>query len=296
MYTSTASFLPENPDAPATGAMALAQQFGVNLGGDGTERSPQFYADLVMTNEILRSTVTKVYRSSSEDGEGLDLVTYYRSRGPNREARIERAVPKLRDDMNVRVNRETGVVSVSVTTKDAVVSEGIVTNLLELINTFDLSTRQTQARAERQFTGERLSQVTKELEEAEDSLKSFLAENRLFSNSPPLQFEHDRLQRTVFMRQELLTSLAQSYESARIEEVRNTPLVTLVEQPRVAALPDPRRRPLIVASGLVFGLMLGFFGAFLANYVERARKNGGSELEEFSSLWRDAKRGLRPFA
>ena len=45
-------------------------------------------------------------------------------------------------------------------------------------------------------------------------MKAFLVENRQFSNSPQLIFEHDRLERQVTMRQELVTAMAQAYEQA----------------------------------------------------------------------------------
>ena len=114
---------------------------------------------------------------------------------------------------------------------NANISIGASRPILDLVHTFDLTTRQTQAGAERRFSGERLAELTGELRDAEDTLKSFLIENRVFSNSPALQFEHDRLQRAVTMRQELVTSLAQAYERARIEEVRNTPVITLIDPP-----------------------------------------------------------------
>ena len=88
-----------------------------------------------------------------------------------------------------------------------------------------------------------------ELAFAEDSLKAFMFENRQFSNSPQLVFEEDRLQRQVSMRQDLVSAIAQAYEQARIEEVRNLPVITVIDHPEPPALADPRGRLMMLVLG-----------------------------------------------
>ena len=44
-------------------------------------------------------------------------------------------------------------------------------------------------------------------------------------------FGHDRLERQVSVRQELVTAMAQAYEQARVDEVRNAPVITVIDQP-----------------------------------------------------------------
>jgi uncharacterized protein involved in exopolysaccharide biosynthesis len=218
----------------------------------------------------------------------VDLITYYEVVGESDEERIEKAIGALSRDVSKGTNRDTGIVSFSVTTSDPILSWGVAALILELVNDFDLTTRRSQASAERLFSGGRLAQLTIELQGAEDSLKKFLLDNRLFGNSPSLQFEHDRLQRAVGMRQELVTSLAQAFESARIEEVRNTPVITLIAPPRVPALRDPRERVRTVLVGIVMGMVLGVFLAFVANLREGDRLRENPRLAEVSALWSEA--------
>ncbi len=298
LYTSSASFLPESTGGVApSGALALAQQFGFALGsGRGGERSPQFYADLVTSREILRQATTRHFLRPTEGAsEEMDLITFYEVGGETVEERIGRAITRLIGALSVSTDRETGIVSFSVTTSDPMVSQALAALILELVNDFDVTTRQSQAGAERLFAGGRLAQLNSELREAEDSFKNFLLENRLFTNSPSLEFEHDRLQRAVAMRQQLVTSLAEAFESARIEEVRNTPVITLIESPRVPALRDPKRRVVIVLVGMSIGAMFGVFLAFVMNYREEDRMRDSSQLDELSSLWSEAVSDLPRF-
>jgi uncharacterized protein involved in exopolysaccharide biosynthesis len=244
----------------------------------------------VTSGEILRQVVTRSFpRTPTEEGsDEVDLFTHYEVVGATEEERIERAIYTLSRDLSVTTDRDTGIVRFSVTTSDPVLSRGMAALVLELVNDFDLTTRRSQASAERLFSGERLTQLTGELREAEDSLMNFSLENRLFGNSPPLQLEFERLQRTIARREALVTSLAQAHESARIEEVRNTPVITLIESPRVPAVRDPRRRVRTVAVGLITGTILGMFLAFVRNYREEDRMKKDPRLAGLSALWSEA--------
>jgi len=128
---------------------------------------------------------------------------------------------------------------------------------------------------------------------AENEPQRFLQNNRQFQSSPELVFQHDRLQRRVAMRQQVYTSLVQSYEQARIDEVRNTPVITVVEEAEEPVRPDSRRLPLKAALGVVLGGMFGTFVAFGREYVRRQREEDAEELREFSVVWEETKDDVR---
>ena len=59
------------------------------------------------------------------------------------------------------------------------------------------------------------------------------------------------------MRQQLYTTLSEAYNQARIDEVRNTPALTIIEPPREPAEPDSRLLLLRALIGLVGGAAVG---------------------------------------
>src|SRR5213078_3152039 len=69
--------------------------------------------------------------------------------------------------------------------------------LIDLLNEFNLQRRQSQSRAQRQFTEQRLEQAERELREAEGAQLHFLEANRRYSESPLLAFQGARLERAV---------------------------------------------------------------------------------------------------
>ena len=153
-----------------------------------------------------------------------------------------------------------------------------------------LRTRQSQAAAERAFIETRLAEVQDSLRAAEDRLERFLESNRQWAGSAELTFQRDRIQRQVVMQQQVFTSLAEAHEQARIGEVRNTPVITVVERP---VRPNPRWRVLKVALGMVLGGMLGVMLAFGREYADRARAREGDGYREFSTLWQQTWADIR---
>jgi uncharacterized protein involved in exopolysaccharide biosynthesis len=195
--------------------------------------------------------------------------------------REEQGVRILGNLVNTSVTKATGVVGLSVTTRWPSVSLAITTALVDGVNDFNQQTRQGQAAAERKFVEGRLGVARTDMRTAEDRLQTFLQTNREFARSPELSFERDRLQRDVSLQQQVYTSLTQSLEEVRIREVRDTPVITVIESPAVATLPEPRQR----ATRLLFGILLGgVFGAALAfasEAIRRRRQSGDAQAEEF---------------
>jgi uncharacterized protein involved in exopolysaccharide biosynthesis len=151
------------------------------------------------------------------------------------------------------------MVVVEVQLREAAVSQAVARALLAQLDTFNLRTRQTQASSERRFTEGRLAEARAELRGAENDLLAFLQSNRDFRSSPQLTFLYDRLTRDVTLKQQVYTTLAQAFEQARIDEVRDTPVITVVEDPMLPARADPMPFARAISGGVVLGLALAVF-------------------------------------
>jgi uncharacterized protein involved in exopolysaccharide biosynthesis len=292
-YTAAASFLPQSSESRVSGLAGVAAQFGVAIPMDQSGQSPQFYADLIRSRRVLAALVDTTYgvRDAGVAREAT-LADVLGIRERSARVRRELTMLALSARIIVLVDVETNVVTVQVATTDAELSLQLVQNLLRLVSAFNLESRQTQGRAERRFVESTVEQARGELRASEDRLQEFLQRNREFRNSPELLFGYDRLQRDVALRQQVAVSLAQSYEQARIAEVRNTPVVTVVEQPEAPVIPDRRR---LLLKGLLALLGGGVLGAFLAlgrDLFIRSSSSEPDEYTEFVALRRAASRDL----
>lgn len=292
-FTSSAAFRPQGSEASTSQLMALASQFGVSVPtGAAEEASPAFYAELLTSRQILSRLAGERFDVAGVGSTTLaDLLEIEKD---TQELREEAVIDWLRESaLSVSTARETGTVTVTVETKWADLSQAIASRLLEEVTEFNLNTRQSQAAAEREFISARVDSARAELLGAESELQSFLESNRQWDNSPLLSFQHDRLQREVTMKNSVLTTLLQSHEQARIQEVRDTPVITVLQAPFVPPGPDERRLLLAIALGVVLGGMAGVVLAFVVEAFRRPAV-GDPAREDFQRSW-DALIGSIPF-
>lgn len=296
-YTAESVFMPQVESARNARVAGLAAQLGVGVGSSSSGESLEFYAKLLQSRELLRQAVQTEYRfADAEEGDTVrgTLVELYGIEKGSPEQRIRAAAGMLGQKVSVRTDVRTGLVTLETAAEWPGLAVEVNQRLLALLSEFNLRRRQTQATAERHFVEARMGEAQRELRAVESQLESFLDQNRRFEQSPQLSFQVARLQRRVELRQQVYTSLAQAFEQARIEEVRNTPVITLVDRPQGSVL---QTRPAWAKAGLialVLGGVLGIGLAFIKEYMARHREANAEEYAEFVQLHRSAIRGVAP--
>ena len=272
-YTAAASFMPDSRRSGGGGLSGLAAQFGVSLPGSDGGQSPAFYAELARSRSVLAEIAAD--RFTLEDRRTGTYAQLFGIVGES-PAHVEASViERLSRQVSSSIAQKMGVVQVGVTTTSAALSQQIADSLVAVINRFNLERRQSQAVAERHFAERRMAEARLELRTAEQRLLAFLQSNRIRS-APDLSLEEDRLMREVGMRQSVYSSIAQSYEQARIDAVRDTPVITIVEPPVLPLKPDPRG---LVGKALLCLVLGGAAGAVLAMALDaRARQAAARRL------------------
>jgi uncharacterized protein involved in exopolysaccharide biosynthesis len=299
-YTSSARFVTQGSNSP-TPLGGLAAQFGLptQLAGDRGQ-SPAFYTELLTSHTILARVAGGQYAVPTDRGlVSGSLAQVLGLSGPDSVGIREAVVGYARGAIGTYVSPATGVVTLSVRSRWPSLAYQLNRGILSELDRFNRETRQSQAAAERRFGEERLRATGDELRAAEGRLQAFLQQNRAWENSPQLKFQQERLARDVRLREQVYGSLAQAVERARIDEVRDTPLMTIIEEPRVPRGPEPRGVPRRVVLAVILG---GLLAAFLALAIDFLRWRGASEAEEFvefealrQEALRDLRNPLRPF-
>jgi uncharacterized protein involved in exopolysaccharide biosynthesis len=282
-YTARTSFTPQATRSPLGALGGIAAQFGMSAAATDGNQSPAFYGELLHTRTVLEPLVgmpvSFTWKGRNVSGTYVDVA------GPkvaDPTLKFEGAVRRLRRDMDVTVAPRTGIVQLAVTTPYPMLSALIADSALGQINRFNLATRRSQAAAQRAFLDQRMATVSAELEAAENEVRDFGMRNRSgVNNAPDLQIRRERLNRTVTMRSEVYATLAQSLEQAKLDEIRDTPLITVIERPRVPVIPDPRGLITFTAIAAIVGLAIG---AVLAIVVETISANRHDHPEEFSEI------------
>ena len=291
-YDAISRFMPQSPGPGAR--QGLAAQFGFGLVEGSRDQSPAFYMDLLMSRSLLREVVETVYTFSADTGTvSGTLMEIYQVQEETAALRRDEAIRDVRDAVAAGSVPTTGIMTVTVTSLYPELAFRINQKLLELVDRFNREIRQSRAALERQFTESRREEVGLDLRRAEDGLQEFLQRNRDYGNSPELTFQHDRLAREIQMQQELFTSISQAFEEAKIEEVRDTPVITIVDPPEMPLRPNGRGLTGWGLVALTLGGILGGFLAFTTEFLSNTRVEADGELGEFSRLVKESLDDLR---
>jgi uncharacterized protein involved in exopolysaccharide biosynthesis len=296
-YQATSQFRPQSKArSPLAG---LAQQFGISLGalgGFSEDESPFFYARLLATGELQRRAAFTNYRfQTAEDRpdtlEGT-LVDLYGIRAGTRMELDRKVHDFMKKRVFVGVDARSELITVTTAARWPELAARVNRRFLELLNEYNLATRQSRARAERGFVEGRLAAAREDLEGAEAELERFLERNVQYQQSPELTFRAARLQRRVQLRQEVVTTLSQAFEEARVEEVRDTPVITLVDSPERSVREASGPLGAAVLGG-VLGLLAALGVVATSDVLRRQRDQYPAEYAALERIVGDAVRTFR---
>jgi uncharacterized protein involved in exopolysaccharide biosynthesis len=216
-----------------------------------------------------------------------------RTKGRNQADSLARGVEKLNERISIRVDDQTSIVRVSVDGEYPALAATVANRIIEYLNEFNTKKRQSQARERRKFTEGRVVAADSALRSSEEAVKTFYERNRGWQQSPELTFEETRLRRQVDIGQQIYGTLKREYETARIEEVNDTPVITVIDR---AVPPEKRSGPkrwLLIVLAVALAGTIGVLWAFGAGYVDQARRDPQDDYRELRSLLQRVRRDVR---
>ena len=243
----------------------IARSFNLDPAETTSEWGPAVYAELLETETLLQKVARDSFRIGASSSPQIPLHSLLEVDESDAALRTELVIEELSRALSVEQLPALGSVRLTVRTRWPRLSYELSVRLVEELERFNAGIRKSQARAERDFVLERVAETRSRLETAETSLLNFLQRNREVAGSPELSFERDRLQRQVALRQEIYTALLQDLEQANIKLVRDTPVISILEQPQIPARPEQAHYLLIVVTSFVAGGILGSLLALLGH-------------------------------
>jgi uncharacterized protein involved in exopolysaccharide biosynthesis len=274
-YVATSKITPKSLESNVSALAGMAAQFGLTgAPGSRQNESVDFYADLVKSREVIDSlaVTTFTFTAGRDGGDTLSgtYVALNKIKGKTDFERLVRARRRLEGRINVTVKRASGLVTVQTRAKWGLLAEQMNRRLLDLVNEFNLKRRQTAAGAEREFYDRRMEDVSKQLQDAQAALRVFLERNRSYQGDPALMQEMQNRTRKVDEAQQLYATLLQRLDQARADEIRNTPVITIVEVPEGSR---KRNSGMMMSGvlGLVAGLLLAVGIALGLEYASAER-------------------------
>ena len=286
IYISTSKIMSSSNSGSANQAIGLAAQFGINL--PTGQQGPKWVYPEILTSRTLAKAVLKQKFDTIEFGSQktlLHILTYENKNLGLDSTTLEIiGVNKLLEMIDVSENVKTSILTLSISSFEPILAAKINDALIGELDTHQRKYNKAKASEAKNFIEERITETEKELILAEEQLKVFKDRNRRIENSPALQLELQRLDREVRVLTGVFTTLKQQLETTKIEEVKESDYVIILDPPETPIkYSKPNRRLMVLMAGF-FGLGVALFFAFLRESASKIGKQEKKQLLKAQSL------------
>ncbi len=325
-YTSSAKVIREvetDNSMRNLGGLSLLSGIGLNLGGSSTGLTPDAYPDVLSSREVRLAVVRDTFHfrdidqtlTFTEYANRVNWKTYVKRftiglpgtiikaiRPPVDRTEVntgvtqayptveeEEAIKYISELIGTAIDQETGLMIIASTTHDPFLSRDItqrfVEHLVERIETI----RTQKAKRDLNFIKQRYEVARDSLVSTENSL-AFFNDRNTNPQSARLRTQQARLQRQVTFKSELFSDLQAQLTQAEIDLQRSRPVITLLEKPVPPIKASGPRRLMLIAVGIVVGLILGVGLALVTSVLQnlRAKQEEEAKLDEIATAFSPA--------
>jgi uncharacterized protein involved in exopolysaccharide biosynthesis len=267
-FESTVSILPDYGNkSTLSGLGDLVAMTGLNVGNP----SPTDIYDKILQSETVLGSVLKDQYKTNKFKDSVNLIRYFGIVSEKDEAHAieERenflnGYLLLNSHISTDVDQITKILTIKVTMPESELSAQVANNIVRSLDNYIRGTRRSYASNQRFYLEKRVRDVKDSLMDTEEKLKAFQIENRMVDQSPELTLTRTRLLRNVDILQTVYVQITQQLELAKIDEIRDTPVINVKEfakDPILKAGPA-RIRALAIIAFLTLVLSATYF-AFL---------------------------------
>jgi len=284
VYTSTAKIMSSSSGGGVSQAAGLAAQFGIAIPTGQSE--PKWVYPEIIKSRTLARTVLKHKFDTNEFGPQkslLQILTYGNDEPEFNLDTLEiMGVENLLAMIGISEDKITAILTLSINASEPKLAAEINKVLIEELDAHQRKYNKVKTSDTKQFIEERIIDTEKELSAAEEDLKVFMDRNRRIENSPALQLEQQRLGREVTVLTGVFTTLKQQLETTKIEEVKESDYVIILDSPEVPLQRSkPNKKRMVILAGILgigFGIVLAFMREFAAN-SEKEEKDKMTEVK-----------------
>ena len=270
-YSSYISINPvnEHSNNAVSGLQGIASTIGMDIGANDNS---SFYIPDIVNSRILKEAIIYNKWNTKKYNDNVNLIDYweigkdsgfsFRSLFINNKHIIkdiedlESALGKLTQQISV-TEEESGLMIISVLMEEPKLAADIANYIANYVKSYISEEMTLQSTKFRIFIEERLKSSKIDLRVIEEKLNLYRKNHPLALDTPDLQLERARLIRDVEINQEVYLTLLTQYELAKIEELKETPVINVLDNAEAPIRKDSPKRKLLVILGLISGLFFG---------------------------------------
>ena len=278
VYTSTAKIMSSSGGGGISQVSGLAAQFGINI-PTGQSEPKWVYPEIIKSRTLARSMLKRKFDTDEFGPQKflLQILTYGKDNPQVGLDTLEiMAINDFLAMIDISEDNLTTILTLNIKASEPIFAAELNQALIEELDAHQRRYNKGKTSDTKQFIEERITDTEKELIAAEEDLKNFMDRNRRIENSPALQLEQQRLGREVTVLTGVFTTLKQQLETTKIEEVKESDYVVVLDHPEAPLKRSkPNKRLMVILAGILgigLGLFLAFMREFLAN-IDKEEKN-----------------------
>jgi uncharacterized protein involved in exopolysaccharide biosynthesis len=286
VYTSTAKIMSSSSGGGRSQAAGLAAQFGIAM-PTGQSEPKWVYPEIIKSRTLARAVLKQKFDTNEFGPQKslLQILTYGNDEPEFNLDTLEiMGVENLLAMIGISEDKITAILTLSINASEPKLAAEINKVLIEELDSHQRRYNKAKTSDTKQFIEERIIDTEKELIAAEEDLKVFMDRNRRIENSPALQLEQQRLGREVTVLTGVFTTLKQQLETTKIEEVKESDYVIILDAPEVPLQRSkPNKKLMVILAGFL-GLGLGMVLAFVREFASNSDIEEKDKLSEAKSL------------
>ncbi len=295
-YVSSAKIMSSGGGSSTSQLQGLAAQFGISAPGGGGENAQWVYPEIVKSRTLAKSVLKRKF-DTNEYGplkSLLQILTYGDEEPTVSIDTLEIHGANALIGM-IEIESQGSFYNLSVSTFEPQFAADLCAVLIEELDRHQREYKTEKVKETRLFIEGRIIDIQKELEGAEENLKVFRDRNRQIGQSPALLLEQQRLTRETSVLTGVFTTLKQQLETTKIEEVKESTLIQVLDPPIAPFHRDSpnRKRSVLLALILGFGMAVGL--AFVKEYASNSDDEEKGKLLEIIELIKSNISDLIPF-
>ena len=204
--------------------------------------SPSLFPELVKSRTFAEKILDKKF-NTDRHGKELSLLEIFtnndNSQNIGRDTLVTQALNSLNKVIEFSSNSSGSFSTLSISMFEPLLAKELADLVLKELQLLNRYFKSQNVSEKIQFINERIKSVDVELKKSEFLLRVFNEKNRQIS-SPSLQLEQERLERDVEIQKNIFLTLKQQLELAKIEEVQESNVVQILDQPQIPLNPSNR--------------------------------------------------------
>ena len=215
----------------------------------------RLYPMIIKSARILKEVIYTKYKTE-EYADSVNLIQYFDPYGKTEDEKFEKILKTIRDRMDVTFDNRLGTLVMQLQMEETQLAADVANEITSQLDIFTRIKRKTNATLQREFIEQRLTQVQKSLSAAEDSVWQFRETNRRILDSPQLLILQARLDREVQVQTVIFIELKKQIEIAKIEEIKDIPLINVLDAARVPVIKTSPHRLIILILTLIISTVI----------------------------------------